>query len=287
MASKGSGFMNTGSSKSPSQPTPPNGEPRPGVLAGVLQNRGFVACVVLLALLVGGFQGVIIGSGTKIIKKPLPPKKSLRLLDQSKLAPYRILQAADIKPEILDALGTREYIQWFLEDPTVEGNEPERLVQFFVTYYTDTPGQVPHVPEECYLGGGYRQTREEVIEIPIPGLAQRVPVKVLSFEKSNFLNRESKVVIYTFHTNGQFACDRQTVKAILGNPFSEHAYFSKVEVSFGTPEASPTYDGAIEAAKRFLAKALPVLLEDHWPDWEAAEKGSATSRPAPTSAADD
>jgi len=29
----------------------------------------------------------------------------------------------------------------------------------------------------------------------------------------------------------------------------------------------------IEASQKMLAKVLPILEEDHWPDWEKAERG--------------
>lgn len=253
---------------------------------GVLRNRGFVICVVLLLGAIGGFHLIarLTGSGTGP-KLAAWPRKPLRLLDRAKLAPYELLPggAVDIKPEVLDALGTREYIQWGLEDTSIaDRSSPERLVQFFVTYYTDDPGQVPHVPEECYSGGGYRQTSEELVEIPVPALGQTVAFKVLTFEGSAFLGHESRVVLYTFHTNGRFAPDRHVVRAVLNNPRDKHAYFSKVELSFGTPQASPSREQAIEAARRFVQKALPVLVQEHWPDWDAVEGKAAGKAQAGT-----
>lgn len=243
-------------------------------IRGALGNRGFVLCLVLLIACLSGFQILVKLTDFKQVKKPVPPKTPLRDLDRDKLHPYVLLPggAADIKSEILDALGTREYIQWTMEDTSVDRGLPERIVSFFVTYYTGTPGQVPHVPEECYLGGGYSRTSEELVEVPIPELQQTVAFKVLTFERSAFLSRESRVVMYTFHTNGRFAPDRHVVRTILNNPRDEYEYFSKVEVSFGTGEVSPSREKSIEAGKRFLQKAIPILVRDHWPDWSEIER---------------
>jgi len=256
-------------------------------LAAVLGNRGFVVCVLLLLGAIGSFHLIAraTGSSTGIPKEAAWPRKPLRLLDRAKLAPYELMPggAADIKPEILDALGTREYIQWSLEDTSIpDRTSTERFVHLFVTYYTDDPGQVPHVPEECYQGGGYSQTSEELVEIPVPALGQAVAFKVLTFEGSAFLGRESRVVLYTFHTNGRFAPDRHMVRAILNDPRAKHAYFTKVELSFGSQQAMPSREQAIEAARRFLQKALPVLVNDHWPDWNAVEGKSGEQTKAGT-----
>ncbi|HOA74805.1 MAG TPA: exosortase-associated EpsI family protein [Phycisphaerae bacterium] len=255
------------------------GSPVLDPIRGAFRNRGFLACLILLIACAACFQILAKATNLRVIKAPVWPRKPLKFLDQAKLAPYVLVPggAVDIKPEILDALGTREYIQWTLEDTSVDQTSPVRYVHLFVTYYTDDPGQVPHVPEECYQGGGYQGTGDELITIPIPELGQDVPFKVLTFERSAFLGRESRIVLYTFHTNGRFAADRHLVRTILMNPTDTHAYFSKLELSFGTPQSSPTRAEAIEAAGRFLRKVVPVLVNDHWPDWKQVEAASDAS----------
>jgi hypothetical protein len=249
-------------------------------------NRGFVACLVLMVGVLGTYETLMRLTGTKVKKLPVPLRSPLGQLDSTRLEPYKLIQAMDIKPEQLDALGTREYISWLLEDTSVaDRNAPERWIRFFVTYYTDTPGQVPHVPEECYLGGGYTRSSEEVVQVPVPDLSQSVAVKMLVFERSGLMGRETRTVLYTFHTNGRFAPDRQMVRAILNNPRDTHAYFSKVEISFGTGEVSPPADKAVEAGRRFLAKVLPILVKEHWPDWKSVEqKGAAAAGAAEATA---
>ncbi len=266
---------------------PPHASPaqldtgKPPEASGVFGNRSFILCAVLLVALMVSFKVFAAKTGMR----PGPKagaylRKPLRQFDSSKLAPFVLREAGDIKAAILDALGTHEYIQWTLEDTSPPGpntppaNAPERLIQFFVTYYTDTPGQVPHVPEECYLGGGYSQTKQEIVDVPIPELGMTIPVKLLTFEKSAFLGRESRVVMYVFHANGHFAPDRQIVRTLVNNPHDTHAYFSKVEIGFGSTQAAPTPEKALEEGKRFLAKAIPVLVKEHWPDWAVVEGGA-------------
>lgn len=249
------------------------------------RNRGFTSCLILLACVAVSFQliGRLTGWGIGKPKLPVPLRKPLKQLDRAKLRPYTLVPggAVDIKPEILDSLGTREYISWTLQDESlIDKNVPEAIVNFFVTYYTDDPGQVPHVPEECYSGGGHVLAGDDPITIDIPELGQKVDFKLLTFEKSSIIERDSRIVLYAFHVNGRFARDRATVRKTLIDPLGDkHAYFSKVEISFGG-KAQPSREKAIEAGTRFLQKALPVLVNDHWPDWEEVRKMEAAEASA-------
>lgn len=211
-------------------------------------------------------------------------------------APYRVINVTEIKPEILDNLGTDQYIQWVLLDQTHPGSSasqpedrpgissPEEIVQLFVTYYTGAPDQVPHVPEECYMGGsGYSVKTESILDVPVPALGpgQTIPVKVLEFEGSSLASGGgAKIVMYLFQTNGQFCADRMGVRSVLADPFVRHAYFSKLELTFGTQDALPTREKAIEAGKRFLAIVIPILLKDHWPDWDQVLRAERQARAA-------
>jgi len=209
-------------------------------------------------------------------------------------APYRVINVLEIKPEILDSLGTDQYIQWVLLDqthcdgsPAADGSgapPPEDVVQLFVTYYTGAPDQVPHVPEECYMGGGgYHVKTESIMDVPMPALGpgQTVPVKVVEFEgPSHATGGGVKMVMYLFQTNGQFCADRMGVRSVLADPFVRHAYFSKLELTFGMQDALPMRDKAIEAGKRFLAIVIPILLKDHWPDWDQVLRAEAEARAA-------
>jgi hypothetical protein len=256
---------------------------------GAFRNKGFTACLLLLAGLSLTYQYFFDATGVIPKKLPAPLRKPLNQLDPTKLAPYEVLQAWDIKSEQLDALGTREYVQWEMQDTSVSDRaDPARLVSLFVTYYTDTPGQVPHVPEECFLGSGHSLSSEEIIEVPIPDLQQSISVKMLTFEGSAFLGRQNRTVMYTFHSNGRFAPDRQVVRTIINSPRDQHAYFSKLEISFGNGEVVPSREKTIAAGKRFLAKVVPVLVREHWPDWASLERpntvrnAATENRPGPS-----
>ena len=48
---------------------------------------------------------------------------------------------------------------------------------------------------------------------------------------------------------------------------NRYAYFSKVELTF----PSATRAQSIEGAGMLFSRLLPALVDEHWPDFEAAE----------------
>ena len=192
------------------------------------------------------------------------------------LAGYELLSVIEIPPEVVDSLGTEQYIQWILYDhSSPDPNNPANFLHLFITYYSGTPGQVPHVPEECYVGGGgYSIIDEWLEEVPMPALGPDAVVmaKMLQFDRARYIAHGDRIVMYLFHANGRFCPDRTCTRLTLSNPADRHAYFSKVELTFGTSTVLPTRAQAIEAGKRFMQVILPVLLSDHWPDWDAVKR---------------
>jgi hypothetical protein len=255
--------------------------PRGGVVPAVwesVRQPGFVTCVVLLVLLTGTFYGTL--WNRHLQKLPAPLRAPLSGLDRTVLdPPYRLLDAAQIPPEVIDQLGTDQYIQWLLENTKENDSSPVKLANLFITYYTGTPDPVPHIPENCYLGAGYDMGGTEDWNIDIPKLDRQVPVRVLELEKKGRFGTERSVVAYTFGVNGRFAVDRNEVRAIVGNPWEAYAFFSKVEVKFqGRAGVTPTRQEAMTAAADLFRKLLPLLVENHWPDWKALhEKSEPTS----------
>lgn len=250
---------------------------RGSALSGLLANRGFVACVVLLTALASAYE--VRTSRLQKRKLPVPLKQPLDALDRAALRPYELVHPyPPIKDEILDALGTDQYLQWLLQDTSIAENVPEKYANLFITYYTGNPDQVPHVPEICYQAQGNVVVSDAFDEVPVPAMGDGfvVPIKVLEFEGSRLLGRQNSIVMYTFHANGVFYRDRRDVQTALGSTGEKYAYFSKLELSFGNQEQAPDRAKALQAGKKFLQIVIPVLLRDHWPDWPPAEETDAS-----------
>ena len=231
----------------------------------------FLICAAVLVL-----SGVVMPKPVK--KEPLPLKKSLDLLDEKALAPYKVLEKPKItNQEVLESLGTEDYIQWILEDSEVAVDSPVRKCSLFITYYA-LPDRVPHVPEECYTGGGHqRLTSDSVtVEINKGGIVEKIPARYLVFARtsSTYWGMDTKFpVLYLFNVNEVYANSREDARFALNkNIFSKYSYFSKVEWKFfNTRFGKRIYPGkeeAITASQKLLSVILPILEEEHWPDRE-------------------
>lgn len=244
-------------------------------LKSAFSRPTFVVCTVILLLSAIGLEATVRFLGLEFRKRPVPLQQPLRQFDFARLGPeYRLEETYAISAEGLQELGTDEYLSCTLLDTRRPPTDPLSHANVLITYYTGDPDQVPHVPDVCYLGGGFQQLGSEKLSLTVPELGSAgrdIPLRQLKFGKQVFGARQEATVLYLFSANGQYECDRERLRLILGNPFGRYAYFSKVEVSF---PASSNADQAAARGMEVLAKMLPVLVRDHWPDWQEVGKRS-------------
>lgn len=258
----------------------------------------FLVCVAVLAVASVSKDEVIRRIGIILEKERIDLKKPFSELDELQLGPYKVIQRRTIEnQDILEELGTDEYIDWVLEDSEVDEHSPVRYCSLFLTYYTGNPDQAPHVPEECYLGSGnIREATEKVSLIcPIAGdQTRKIDIRHLVFKPGNVSIWQSAPkfsVMYLFRVNGLYAADRNEVRAIMArNLLGKYSYFSKVEWNFfglgyGNIKARGSRDEVIAASEKLLSVIVPLLEDDHWPDWKQGEGVEETANKITTSTA--
>ncbi|MHC4790052.1 MAG: hypothetical protein ACYS8Y_01220 [Planctomycetota bacterium] len=233
----------------------------------------FLICVAVLAVAAGGMSTAIKSLGVYLKKKPLPMKKPLDLLNEKKLAPYKIVSKEKIEnEEEIKALGTKDYIRWCLEDTSVAADSPVRHCYLLITYYK-LPDLVPHIPEECYTGVGYQKISSDIVtfEINKGGIKEKIPGRYLVFTStsSNLWTSIKFPVLYLFSVNGKYTNSREDTRIILNkNLFGEYSYFSKVEWNFfNTKFGAKTYltkEQTLAASQKLLDILLPILESEHW-----------------------
>ena len=243
----------------------------------------FLLCVAVLGAASGRLAWIKSSEDIRIIKKPIPLKKSFDLMDEKALGPYKVIGKQEIaNKDVVESLGTEDYLQWTLEDSRARFDSPVRNCSLFVTYYTGNPDQVPHVPDACYIGGGSERIDKFSVSFDINDNTgtdntkkRRIPATGLVFrKKSNEIWQIDSdfTVLYFFKVNDQYKGNRTETRIALGtNLSSEYSYFSKVEIKFFNLKFGfPDKEEAIAAAEELFAVILPVLESEHWPDWEAA-----------------
>jgi hypothetical protein len=251
---------------------------RPRELASVR----FYVCVGLLVAAAAGIQALAQALQWHYRKEAVQLKRPLTALDWQKLAPrYRrhALQPPLLGEETIQALGTDNYLQVRLIDETRNPIDPTAVANVFITYYTGQPDMVPHVPDECYLAGGFdRVGAPETVTLPVSGVGapnDGVPVRVLQFQ-SRAGRHEPTTVMYLFHTNGDYQATRTGVRHRLLRLDERYAYYAKIEVNFtsNVDRAMQNADreASLAALQPLLERLLPVLLEDHFA-WDLVASG--------------
>ncbi len=241
----------------------------------VYLQPAFLICVLVLAAAGAGMSVTMKKLGIVLKKEPLPLKKSLQKLDERDLTPYKVVSKEKIQnPDTLKALGTEDYIQWILEDTEQAANSPAKEFLLFITYYK-LPDRVPHVPEECWTGGGYQNLGSQAITFNInnvEGFDTHVPAKYLVFgpKKTGLWQSSERIPnLYFFKVNGHYAGSRQEARIALNkNLFGNSSYFCKVELVFNRSSAALSKEQAIAAGEKLLGVILPILEQQHWPDWK-------------------
>jgi hypothetical protein len=239
----------------------------------------FLTCAAVLALSSAAMSVVIKQSGRYLVKEPLPLKNPLSELNSSALTPYKVTVKQEIdNTDVIETLGTEDYIQWILEDTSVPADSKVRFCTLFITYY-GIPDKVPHVPEECYIGGGLRQAGSEAAVLTIKpgprGSAEERQVSarcvIFAAASSDLWGSETTFpIFYTFSVNGEYAGSRNDVRMIMNkNLFGKFSYFSKVEWKFYNNSFNrvvyPDKQQAVKASEKLMSALLPILEKDHWP----------------------
>jgi len=256
----------------------------------------FYVCLGLLLLSAATLEVSARALGRHFQKLPVPLKKPLAMMDVRKLQPAYELHTHQPEPlsaEVIETLGTDEYLNWNLVDERRDRSDPAYAASVFVSYYTGKPDMVPHVPEECVRAAGATLIGSMTTHVTVPGVGapqDRVPVRVLKFESpgggqpsllQGHSGRPTFHVLYFFHVNGRFCTTRTQVRLAQSNLFDRYAYYAKVEVGFTDYwfKRHASQEEALAALESLLREFLPILIEDHLPDWKALS-ADATDEPA-------
>ncbi len=226
----------------------------------------------------------------RIIKAPLPVRKPLDQLDRRNLLPFEVINAETFSEEIVEELGTNQYISWVVKtlDPK-SGDYRGGTVS--VTYYTGVVDQVPHVPEECMTQGigAFTLDSDDSAQMQLSRLGQTIPIRKQVYLAPRRLNSRT-YVYYTFSVNGEFLANRTAVRRRMASISDTHLYYSKVEVGFKAHVEMDTAD-IDERARDLLDRVITELVAAHWPlkGWERGgppvdtDKGGARGQVGRTS----
>lgn len=221
----------------------------------------FVLAALIISAAAVGLRPAFSAVARRYSKESIGLRKPLAGLDLAALPSFGpASRPPTAHPSIRD-VGTSDFV--FTEI------EPQRLGSarmqpaLFVTYYSNPRDKVPHTPDVCYRQAGCTVVGLETawIELDCPGMAsERIEVRVVELARAG----QRRLVVYVFCACGEFCCDRERVRWIIGRPGERYVYFSKIETTtpYMLPDEKPA---ALRVCCDLLREALPVLLRDHFP----------------------
>ena len=99
------------------------------------KQPSFLICIFVLAFACGSQSYIVKKLGVHLVKLPIPLRNSLESIDEYDLSPYTVVKKRKIKnKDVLENLGTEEYIQWDIEDMSADKDSASRRCFFFITY---------------------------------------------------------------------------------------------------------------------------------------------------------
>jgi hypothetical protein len=222
-------------------------------------------------------------------KSPVPLKRSLAGFDRNALLPEFELHprpTRTIGEDELQTLGTHEYVTIRMVDRLKSDDDRTQVAEVFITYYTGQPDMVPHVPDECYLAGGFERVGVPYTErFKVRGAGaddNEIPVRVIKFRGRRGEIGESSedrdfAIFYFFRANDQYATTRNEVRLLLSDPFDRFAYYSKIEIRLMDQSLSrlASEEEGFAELPRVLEKLMPILLRDHFTTLEEVAAASA------------
>jgi len=225
-------------------------------------------------------------------KEPVSLAKALETIPRELGHWVQVSEDEALNPEMLDVLGTKQYVFRDYVDASVIGqaavdqfkgktvkergemmseiqaHHPGALIRAGITYYTGMVDTVAHIPDRCYVADGFEPSNytTPTWEVRDQDLQSRkIEVRYINFEDTT-PNRGAipRNVAYFFHCNGDYVPDPLRVRWRLQSLTERYGYYAKVELMTTMRDR----DESARVMADFLGSALPEV-EKCLPDWKA------------------
>ncbi len=256
-------------------------------------NPTFIISAGLLLAALFGLRYITSAWEWAFHKESVPLRRKLDTIPRE-IGPYQLLRSERMPESVERQLGTENYINFLYRDKRLDAEEPGGVINLHAVYYTGNqePVSAAHVPEICYVGGGFdridvRQQRlpvsfrknqtlsdgsimvmtanDELVRLP----HAEIPVREFEFMAPGA--RESGTVLYFFFYNGRYVASRSDITFQFLDRSSSKVYYCKIEVSPGSVQrTSGGRDGGFvpgvgspertrEVAKEFMKWVVPEI----------------------------
>ena len=304
---------------SPSPPSPPGpaspaaapaaAPPRRRGLWNLAGHRSPAALAYAAALICGVLavaaagQDVIIAWQKIVIHKEAVPLRHVLITSLPLEKDHYVFHEDQyLPPEVVDELGTKDYLSRTYRDLEIPEGQPGSFVRLHVAYYTGLVDTVPHVPDRCFVVGGadHKGLHAATLSLDPQRVTARddgdgytayagidapdnppgdygtlVTLPERDIEASRFTfgppGREDtdQHVIYFFAANGKFLADPNEVRFQGFDIRDTHSYYCKIEVMIhGETDPQRVEERTAELLNTFLPEIMACL-----PDWQQVQQG--------------
>ncbi len=272
----------------------------------IFDRQARAALIVVTATLAAsgvGFRYAVRAANAHLAKQPVPLRKPLTSIPQ-RLGTW-VSQGGDLKltAEVEEALGTQHYFdRYYVREGETAG------VNVHIVYYTGLIDAVPHVPDRCFVAGGWASTSLPAnLDLPLDrsgwdldgehvnlrtgepypqvtyrhrvtgeAITVRMPVGGFELRTTEFrkADRPDRRIYagYFFIANGETTPWPERVRSFAFDLKTRYAYYAKVQFTTEVPEDCESGKFA-EMVSDLLVHLLPELM-DCLPDWAEIETRS-------------
>jgi hypothetical protein len=263
-------------------------------LSAAFRQKGFVLALLVIAAAALGLNTTMKSVGLYFKKERVELRRPLDVLPRMMGPWLQISKDMPLPEEQEHSLGTKDYItrgyidtrliknfdlkKWDAKSDDTRRREigllrqekPESFINLHMAYYTGMADTVAHVPERCYVGGGYDPVNPQVMRLdPLTGVPDRNPN--IKIRYTEFVDRAQSQptrqnVGYFFQVNGAYECDSiGGVRVRLQSIREKYAYYCKVEMLTTVGDNAALAQHTMSDLMRY---ALPEI-EKCLPDWHA------------------
>ena len=241
--------------------------------------------VGILFTALGSLNAAIEYNNVVLNKQPLELREKLYRL-ANHIGPWHVVQKADeLDTDILEVLGTTEYITWDYQDKSAKPRSPGNRVRLHIAYYTGIVDTVAHVPERCILASGGKRDSIQTLTLKLegpqyrpdgsgflsPSFRQPLGVYIPSLDIPATLFRyylpggkeQIHTAVYFFVANGKFYESPDKVRAQGMAPWDRYRYYCKVELGLAGVSDPQV---VAQRVSQFLSHAMPEIMAC-LPDW--------------------
>ncbi len=169
----------------------------------------------------------------------------------STISAWRMVGEYPIEKEVQDVLRATDS----LSRVYVDGKSPYPVSLFIAHFKSQRNGVAPHSPKNCLPGNGWVSEKNEIVQVPVPGVEGGIEVQQYVVQKG-----ESKsVVAYWYQSHGRVIASEYKAKAyvVIDAIAKNRTDTSLVKVS--TPVINNDVAAAVEVTNRYIADSFATI----------------------------